>query len=99
MLARERFLNSNNATWAIDGNLANPGVMRTLRQMLGPWHKSEQIVPTSFRQPEPPDARTLIISGPADKTAETRFAVRGLARSDPDAMAAAVLAVIAKHKW
>jgi zinc protease len=99
MLARERFLNSNNATLAIVGNLEKPRVMRTLRQMLGPWHKSEQIVPTSFRQPDPPDARTLIISGPADKTAEIRFAVRGLARSDPDAMAAAVLAAIAKHKW
>ena len=99
MLARERFLNSNNATLAIVGNLEKPRVMRTLRQLLGPWRKSEQIVPTSFRQSQPPDERTLIISGPADKTAELRVAMRGLARADPDAMAASVVATIAKHKW
>jgi len=99
MLARERFLNSNNATLAIVGNLEKPRVMRTLRQLLGPWRKSEQIVPTSFRQAQPPDTRTLIISGPADKTGEIRVAMRGLARSDPDATAAVVVAMIAKHKW
>jgi len=99
MLARERFLNSNNATLAIVGNLEKPRIMRTLRQLLGPWRKSEQIVPTSFRQSQPPDARTLIISGPSDKTAEIRVAMRGLARADPDAMAAFVVATIAKHKW
>ena len=99
MLARERFLNSNNATLAIVGNLEKPRIMRTLRQLLGPWRKSEQIVPTSFRQSQPPDERTLIINGPADKTAEIRVAMRGLARADPDAMAAAVVATIAKHKW
>ena len=99
MQARERFLNSNNATVAIVGNLEKPRVMRTLRQLLGPWRKSEQIVPTSFRQPEPPDVRTLIIGGPADQTAEIRLAARGLARSDPDVPAAAILAVIAKHRW
>jgi zinc protease len=99
MLARERFLNSNNATLAIVGNLEKPRIMRTLRQLLGPWRKSEQIVPTSFRQSQPPDERTLIISGPADKTAELRVAMRGLARADPDAMAASVVATIAKHKW
>src|SRR6266404_9114747 len=99
MQARERFLNSNNATVAIVGNLEKPRVMRTLRQLLGLWRKSEQIVPTSFRQAQPPDTRTLIISGPADKTAEIRVAMRGLARSDPDATAAVVVATIAKHKW
>ncbi len=99
MLARDRFLNSNNATMAIVGGVEMSRVMRTSRQLLGPWRKSDQIVPTTFRQPQPPDVRTLIISGPADQTAEIRLALRGLARSDDDASAAAVLAIIARHRW
>ena len=51
MLARERFLNSNNATLAIIGGVTKTRAMRALRQILGPWRKSEQIVPTTFRQP------------------------------------------------
>src|SRR5688572_14376156 len=62
MLARERFLNSNNATLAIIGGVTRARALRTLRQLLGPWRKSENIVPTTFRQPKPPDARTLIVN-------------------------------------
>src|SRR5215213_9724270 len=47
MQARERFLNSNNATLAIVGGVTKPRAMKTLRQLLGPWRKSEQIVPTT----------------------------------------------------
>jgi predicted Zn-dependent peptidase len=58
MLAHERFLNSNNATLAIVGSVTKARAFRTVRQLLGPWRKSENIVPTTFRQPKPPDART-----------------------------------------
>ena len=98
MLARERFLNSNNATLAVVGGVEKARALRALRQLLGVWRKSEQIVPTTFRQPQAPDAHTLIISGPTDQTAEIRMALRGLSRSDADFNAAAVLAVIAKHR-
>jgi zinc protease len=98
MLARDRFLNPNNATLAVVGGVEKARTLRTLRQLLGAWRKSEQIVPTTFRQPQTPDAHTLIISGPTDQTAEIRIALRGLSRSDPDFNAAAVLAVIAKHR-
>jgi zinc protease len=98
MLARERFLNSNNATLAISGGVDRTRALRALRQLLGAWRKSEQIIPTTFRQPQPPDIRTLIVSGPSDQTAEIRVAVRGVSRSDPDAPAATVLSIIAKHK-
>jgi zinc protease len=98
MLARDRFLNSNNATLAIVGGVEKGRALRALRQLLGAWRKSEQIVPTTFRQPQAPDAHTLIISGPTDQTAEIRMALRGLSRSDADFNAAAVLAVIAKHR-
>ncbi len=98
MLARDRFLNPNNATLAIWGPVDKARAMRTLRQLLGAWRKSEQIVPTTFRQPAPPEVKTLVIAGPAPTT-ELRLAVRGVARSDPDFGAAVVLAKIAQHRW
>jgi len=99
MLARERFLNPNNATLTIVGGPERNRMMRALRQLLGSWRKSEQIVPTTFRQPTPPDTRTLIINGPADQTAEVRLAVRGVSRSDKGYYAAAILAMIARQRW
>jgi zinc protease len=99
MMARERFLNSNNATLTIVGGVEKNRTMRALRQLLGPWHKSEQIVPATFRQPLTPDQRTLIINGPADQTAEVRIAVRGFSRADSDSTAANALALVARQRW
>lgn len=98
MLARERFVNSNNATLTLVGGVTKPRAMRALRQLLGPWRKSEQIIPATFRQPLAPDPRALVISGGAETT-ELRLAVRGVARSDPDYYAASVLAKLAQHRW
>jgi zinc protease len=98
MLARERFLNSNNATLAVVGGVTKSRAMRTLRQLLGPWRKSEQIVPTTFRQPVPPDPRTLIVNVPGP-SAEIRLATRGVSRSDQDFYAATVLAKVTQLRW
>lgn len=99
LLARERFLNANNATLTIIGGVTRNRAVRALRQLLGPWRKSEQIVPTTFRQPEAPDPRPLIINAPADQSAEVRLAVRGLGRSDRDFQAATLLTVVARQRW
>src|SRR5215213_1159376 len=98
MQARDRFLNSNNATLAIIGGVTKPRAMRTLRQLLGPWRKSEQIVPTTFRQPTPPDAKTLIVNVPGPSV-EIRLAARAVSRTDPDFHAAEILARVAQHRW
>ena len=98
MQARDRFLNSNNATLAIIGGVTKPRAMRAVRQLLGPWRKSEQIIPTTFRQPAPADPRTLIVNV-AGPTVELRFAVRGVSRSDTDFATATVLARIAQNRW
>src|SRR5215213_6014568 len=98
MQARDRFLNSNNATLAIIGGVTKPRAMRTLRQLLGPWRKSEQIVPTTFRQPTPPDAKTLIVNVPGPSV-EVRLAARGVARSDADYPTSLLLAKLAEHRW
>jgi zinc protease len=99
MLARERFLSPNNASLTIIGGIQANRAMRGLRQLLGVWRKSEQIVPATFKQPGPPDARTLIVNAPADQSVEVRLAVRGFSRQDPDATAAAVLALVARQRW
>jgi predicted Zn-dependent peptidase len=98
MLAEERFLNSNNATLAIAGGVTKARAIRTVRQLLGPWRKSEKIVPTTFQQPKAPDARTLIVNVPGPTT-EVRLAVRGLARSDSDFAASTVMARLAQQRW
>lgn len=99
MLAQERFLNSNNATLVVIGGVEPPRVMRALRQLLGGWRKSEKIVPTTFRQPEPPDPRPLLVNIPAGDSAEIRLATRGLARADTDTPAANVLSLVARKRW
>lgn len=99
MLARDRFLTPNNATLTIIGGVQANRAMRALRQLLGVWRKSEQLVPATFKQPGVPDPRTLIVNAPADQSVEVRLAVRGLSRRDPDATAAEVLASIARQRW
>jgi predicted Zn-dependent peptidase len=98
MLAHERFLNSNNATLTIVGGVTKSRAIRTVRQLLGPWRKSEKIVPTTFQQPKAPDPRTLIVSIPGPTT-EIRLAVRGVGRSDSDFAASTVLARLAQQRW
>ena len=99
MLARERFLNSDNATVAVLGGVEKPRLMRALRQLLGPWGKSDKTIPATFRQPSPPNPQVLILDGPESSTAEIRLAVRGLARADVDALSAELLALIARSRW
>jgi zinc protease len=98
MQARDRFLNSNNATLAVIGGVTKQRAMKTVRQLLGPWRKSEQIVPTTFRQPAAPDIRTLIVNVPGPNV-EVRLATRGVARSDTDFHTALILAKVAQHRW
>jgi zinc protease len=94
MLARERFLTADNGTLVVIGGVAKLRVMRTLRQLIGPWQKSDRTVPATFRQPSPPDARVLLINQSGATTAEVRLAIRGLARSDRDYAAMSILSRI-----
>jgi zinc protease len=99
MLARERFLNPNNATLVIIGGVEKTRASRALRQLLGGWRKSERVIPATFQQPAVPDARILIMNAPTEQSAEVRLAVRGFARSDPDSQAADLLALVARKRW
>ena len=99
LLARERFLHADNASLAVVGGVEKPRLMRALRQLLGPWGKSDRTIPTTFRQPGAPDTRVLVIDSPGATNAEVRLAIRGLARGDKDTLAAEVLALIIRDRW
>ena len=99
MLARDRFLNAENATLVVIGGVEKSRLMRALRQLLGPWQKGDRIVPATFRQPGSVDDRVLLIDSPGARNVEIRLAVRGLSRSDPDAVKASILAKVARARW
>jgi len=99
LFARERFLNADNATLVVIGGIDKARVMRTLRQLLGPWQKGDRMVPATFRPPNRADNRVLLLDQSSVTTAEIRLAVRGLAQSDRDAPAASVLARIFRDRW
>jgi zinc protease len=99
LFARERFLNANNATVVVIGGVQSNRAMRALRQLLGVWRKSEQLIPATFRQPPSPNPRALLINAPADQSVEIRLAVRGLARRDPDIAAATLLTIVTRQRW
>jgi len=99
LLARERFLNADNATLVVSGGIDKARVMRTLRHLLGSWQKGDRMVPATFRPPNRADSRVLLLDRPSVATAEIRLAVRGLAQSDRDAFAASILARILRDRW
>jgi zinc protease len=99
LYARERFLIAGNATLVVVGPIEKARAMRAVRQLLGPWGQGDRVVPATFRQPDPPDARVLVVNQPGVTTAEIRLAVRGLKRLDADAPAAALLARIVRERW
>lgn len=99
LFARERFLSPDNATLVVLGGVDERRAMRALRQLLGAWRKGDKSVPATFRQPAPPDARTMIIDLPGAETAEVRLATRGLARADASHAAATILALLVRDRW
>jgi len=99
MLARERFLNADNATLVVIGGIEKSRALRTLRQLIGPWQKGDRTVPATFRQPLPPDARVQVVNQAGATSAEIRLAVRGFSYSDRDTAAASLLAQIARTRW
>jgi zinc protease len=99
VLARERFLNPNNTTLVVIGGFDSKSVMRQLRQTLGGWRKSDRVVPATFRQPDAPDPRALVVNHADAGGFEARLFYRGLARADRDRAAAEVLAALARERW
>lgn len=92
--AYDRFFGADNSTITISGNFDPNNTYRAVRRYFGAWLKSDRRVPPTFRQPDDPPAAIYTVASPEEGRSEIRFAVRGFARSDADAAAAAVLARI-----
>src|SRR5215213_1060057 len=99
LLLRERFLNPDNTTLVIVGGFEPKSVMRSMRESFGAWRKSDRAVPATFKLPEPPDERTLVVNQADAAGVELRLALRGFARTDIDSPAAQVVAQVARSRW
>ena len=99
LLARERFHNPDNGTLVVIGGVQETRALRALRQLLGAWRKSDKVAPSTFRMPDNPDARTLIVDIPSAEDAEVRMAIRSLPRSDRDQLVVALLTLLTRDRW
>lgn len=99
LFAKERFLTADNSTIAIVGNVRPEFALRAAKRFFGGWQKSENRVPSSFRQPDAPDPKPFEVSlSGAENTSEIRYAMRGLARNDKDFAASEIFTKIVQNR-
>ncbi|HEX8398266.1 MAG TPA: pitrilysin family protein [Pyrinomonadaceae bacterium] len=98
IFARDRFLNADYSSLVIIGNVRENYALRAVRQFFGSWKKADKPLLSTFRQPDAPDSKILIVDAPDAETAEIRIAVRGLAQNDRDSIAAAIWAKSLERK-
>jgi predicted Zn-dependent peptidase len=98
LLADQKFMTSDNATIAINGNVNADFALRATKRLFGGWLKSDKKVPATFAQPETPIAGLQILDSPKDKTSEIRFALKSLARNDKDFYASQMLQNILQNR-
>ncbi|MGI8469441.1 MAG: M16 family metallopeptidase [Pyrinomonadaceae bacterium] len=91
LLARDRFFTADNATLAVTGNVNADDVYRVTRQLFGAWEKAESKIPATFRQPDAPDTKELIIESPNAEKTEMRLAAIAAPRNSKDFYATQIL--------
>ncbi len=99
IFAKDRFFTADNATVAITGNVKPELAFRAVRRYFGAWAKSENRIPSSFKQPDAPQSKLFILDSPIQNKSEFRFALRGLSRSDKDFYAAQILEKILQKRF
>lgn len=95
---KQRFLTADNATVSIFGNFDSNLAYRAARRYFGSWLKADKKTPSTFRQPDPPEAATLLIASPVPGNFEIRYIARGYSRNDKDFPASLVLAKIIEQR-
>ena len=96
--AKDRFFGADNATMTISGNFDPDLGFKAVRRYFGSWLKSDNKVPSTFRQPDEPDTKLLVVNSPSAGEPVIRFALRGVSRSEKDDAAAAVLGRILRSR-
>jgi len=95
---KQRFLTADNATVAIYGNFDSDLAYRAARRYFGSWLKSDKRIPSTFRQPDPPELGAQMIASPVAGSFEVRYMARGYSRNDKDFPASIVLAKIVEQR-
>lgn len=98
LLAKQRFLTSDNATVTISGNFKTDLAFRAARRFFGSWLKSDKLTPSTFRQPNEPDTKHFEVMIPFNGNSEVRHAMRGLARNDKDYAASKIFTKILQYR-
>jgi zinc protease len=98
LLAKQRFLTADNATVVLSGKYDQSLALRAVRRYLGAWLKSDKPTPSTFRQPDDPNAATQMLSSSAADHEEKRFATRGITRGFPDSAAYAIVANVLENR-
>jgi len=92
--AKIRFLTADNATVAITGNFEKNLAVKAVKRYFGGWLRSDKLVPSTFRQPDEPNAALMSLPSPHPGGLAARFAFRGVARSDKNLAASLVFSKI-----
>jgi len=95
---KQRFLSADNATVSISGKIDPSLTYRAARRYLGSWLKSDRLIPSTFKQPDPPDTKLVTVTTATDTAPHTRLALRGVSRSEKDYAAAKVLESIVEAR-
>ena len=96
--AKQRFLTADNATIAITGNFDRLLAMKALKRYFGSWLKSDRKIPSTFRQPDDLPTDFFTLSVPVAGASQTRFAFRGVARSDKDLGPSLIFAKVVENR-
>lgn len=98
LLAKQKYLTSDNATLAVSGNVKPELVFRAAKRYFGGWLKADKKIPSTFTAPNAPDTKTFLTKTDIENTSELRYAFRGLARNDKDFAASEVLTRILQNR-
>lgn len=98
LLAKQKYLTSDNATLAVSGNVKPELVFRAAKRYFGGWVKSDKKIPSTFTSPDAPDTKTFLTKTETENTSELRYALRGLARNDKDFAASQILTRILQNR-
>ncbi|NNE97712.1 MAG: insulinase family protein [Pyrinomonadaceae bacterium] len=91
ILARQRFLTSDNATLTITGDVRSNFAYRAARRLFGGWTKSNEKVPSSFRLPGKPDTSVAPIPNEGNNKIDLVHAINGVSRRDGDYFSSRIL--------
>ncbi|MEO6589016.1 MAG: pitrilysin family protein [Pyrinomonadaceae bacterium] len=98
LFAKQRFLTADNATLAVIGKVKSEFAYSVVRRYFGGWEKADKKVPATFRQPDAPDTKQIIVNSPLIENSEIRYAMRGLARNDKDFASSSILIKIMQNR-